>query len=145
MREEIYSALFTLLQQVTGVPTCSRHLLHWSDVAPAAQPALYLTAVGEGWERIHGLPPKRTLRARVWLYTYSSPDLATAPSTQINELLDAIEAALAPTEPSPVGLGMVQTLGGLAYHCWIVGNIETDEGLLGPQAVCVITIHIMIP
>lgn len=145
MREEIYQALFSLLQQVNGVPTCSRHLLHWSDVAPGAQPALYLTTVGEGFEQIHGLPPKRTLYARVWLYAYSSPDLDTAPSTQINELLDAIEAALAPTEPSPDGLGMVQTLGGLAYHCWIVGNIETDEGLLGPQAVCVITIHIMIP
>jgi hypothetical protein len=116
-----------------------------SDVAPASQPALYLTSAGEGVEQIHGLPPKRTLYARVWLYTYSSPDLGTAPSAQINQLLDAIETALAPTQPSPDGLGMVQTLGGLAYHCWIQGNIETDEGLLGPQGVCVIPIHIMVP
>jgi hypothetical protein len=145
VREEIYQALFSLLQQVTGAPTCSRHLLHWSDVAPAAQPALYLTTVGEGFERIHGLPPKRVLRARVWLYTCSSPNLATPPSTQINELLDAIEAALAPTEPSPDGLGMVQTLGGLVYHCWIEGNIETDEGYLGSQGVCVIPISILVP
>jgi len=145
MRENVYAALFALLQQATGIPTCSRRLLHWSDVPPASQPALFLTMVGETFGPIHGLPPKRTLKARIWLYTYSSPDLATAPSTQINELLDAIEAALTPVEPSPDGLGLVQTLGGLVYHCWIEGNIETDEGYLGPQGVCVIPISIMIP
>jgi hypothetical protein len=37
------------------------------------------------------------------------------------------------------------TLGGLVNYCRIEGDIETDEGLLGEQAVAIIPVSILVP
>jgi hypothetical protein len=55
------------------------------------------------------------------------------PAIALNQLVDAIELAL-----SPGPAFEEQTLGGLVSHCRIVGEIETDEGVLGDQAVAII-------
>jgi hypothetical protein len=54
--------------------------------------------------------------------------------------LDALEAALA---PSPVT--GIQTLGlpGMVRHVTISGKVETDEGVLGDQAVAIVPIEIL--
>jgi len=62
------------------------------------------------------------------------------PSVQINQILDELEAALAP----PPGPSFKQTLGGLVEHCWINGEIQTDEGTLGNQAVAIIPIRMLV-
>lgn len=93
----------------------------------------------ESVRRDPGLPPRWTLTADLFVYV-QAPDDATAPATVINPLLDAIEAALA---PDPVD--NLQTLGGLVAHCWIAGKIETDEGVLGGQAVAIVPIEILVP
>jgi len=58
--------------------------------------------------------------------------------TTLNNEVDAIVAAL-DREPAS---GM-QTLGGLVHDCRIAGDIETDEGRLGQQAVAIIPIEII--
>ncbi|HXP74621.1 MAG TPA: hypothetical protein VN823_10790 [Stellaceae bacterium] len=58
----------------------------------------------------------------------------------MNPLLDAIETALAPDLVTNV-----QSLGGLVAHCWIAGKVETDEGVLGGQAVAIVPIEILVP
>ncbi len=138
-REAIYAALFVKIQGAATFATSSRRLRHWSDVPAAEQPALFQIQKTETAKQRRGLPPEWTLAADVFLYAHAPDDL-TPPATVLNPLLDAIEAALA---PDPVSA--VQTLGGLASHCWIEGKIETDEGVLGGQAVAVIPILILAP
>jgi hypothetical protein len=136
MREEIFSALFSLVSSVPGIITSSRRLAHWSNVPPSAQPALYQTQKSQTGERITGLPTKWTFQADLYLYVNNTdPD---GPAVAMNNFLDAIQTAL---EPS--GAEGIQNLGGLVHTCFISGPIETDEGTLGDQAVAIIPVTII--
>jgi hypothetical protein len=138
IREPIYAALFALAAGATSFVTVSRRLRHWSDVGAAEQPALFMIQKSETAEERRPLPAK--WRASVDLYLYvQAPDELTSPATVLNPLLDAVETALA---PDPVG--HVQTLGGLVSHCWIAGRVQTDEGVLGGQAVAIVPIEILV-
>jgi hypothetical protein len=138
IREPIYAALFTLVAGAASFVTISRRLRHWSDIGAAEQPALFMIQKSENAEERRPLPVK--WRASVDLYLYvQAPDELTSPATVLNPLLDAVEAALA---PDPVG--HVQTLGGLVSHCWIAGRIQTDEGVLGGQAVAIVPVEILV-
>jgi hypothetical protein len=138
IREPIYAALFALVAGAASFVTISRRLRHWSDVGAAEQPALFMTQKSENAEERRPLPVK--WRASVDLYLYAqAADELTSPATILNPLLDAVEMALA---PDPVG--HVQTLGGLVSHCWIAGRIQTDEGVLGGQAVAIVPVEILV-
>ena len=139
-RETIQAALFQRLAAIPGFTTSSRRLKHWADVAPAEQPALFQVQKGESWTRKDGLPPARRLSVELFVYVNTAADPTVAPSQVMNPLIDAIEAALAP-DPGHV----TQTLGGLVEHAWIAGRIESDEGLLGDQAVAILPVEILVP
>lgn len=138
-REAIYGALLAKVSTAAGFVTASRRLRHWSDVAAAEQPALFQVQKTETVRRETGLPPKWSLGVDLFVYAHA-PDDATSATTAINPLLDAIEATLAPDPFSNM-----QTLGGLVAHCWIAGKVETDEGVLGGQAVAIVPIEILVP
>lgn len=138
-RETIYAALFAQLTGAASFLTQSRRLRHWSDVGSAEQPALFMVQKGETAHRVKGVPPKWTLTVDVFVYVHAPDDLSP-PATTLNPLIDAIDASLAPIDPSST-----QTLGGLVEHAWIAGKIETDEGVLGGQAVAIIPIEILVP
>lgn len=138
-REPIYAALFALLQKIEGVNTFSRRLMHWNDVGAAQQPAIYQVQKKELQKRVPKMPAKVTLQCEIYLYVNTGNDLVNVvPSTELNPLMDAIEAAI---EPYP---GERQTLGGLVYSCFIDGEIETDEGVLGPQAIAIVPVTIVV-
>lgn len=138
-RETIYAALFAKVSAAAAFKTTSRRLKHWDNVAAGDHPALFQVQKGEMPEQRRGLPPKWHLDADLYVYARSGADPAIAPAIELNALIDAIETALA---PSPV-TGF-QTLDGLVSHCWISGRIETDEGVLGDQAIAIIPIEILI-
>ncbi|MDB5361149.1 MAG: hypothetical protein JWO51_2446 [Rhodospirillales bacterium] len=139
-RETIQAALFQRLAAIPGFATSSRRLKHWTDVAPAEQPALFQVQKGESRTARTGQPPARRLSVELFIYVTTSADPAAAPAQIMNPLLDAIEAALAP-DPGR----LTQSLGGLVEHAWIAGRIVSDEGLLGDQAVAIVPIEILIP
>jgi len=141
-REPIYAALFARLAEAGGFRTASRRLRHWSDVAAVEQPALFLAQKSETAEQRGALPTKWSCDLDAYVYCHA-PDEATAATTILNPLLDAIEAALAPSGADVAT--NTQTLGGLAYQAAIVGKIETDEGTLGGQAVAIVPIRIIVP
>jgi hypothetical protein len=60
--------------------------------------------------------------------------------TLLNPLVDAVEAALMPAATTGV-----QDLGlpAMVQHAYIAGKIETDEGVLGDQAVAIIPVEIL--
>ena len=105
----------------------------------ANQPALFLVQKGEEIVTASRRPARRTLSAEIYLYARAE-DPAVAPATLLNPLLDAVEACFA---PDPVTGN--QTLGGLVAHAWIEGKVETDEGVLGEQAVAIVPVTILIP
>ena len=137
-REEIALALFAKLSAVPGFVTVSRKMKHWSDTPASEQPSLFVRQTGQVYEQNLGLPPRLILNFEVAVYAQSS-DPGDIPTSIQNALLDDVAAALAPDDFGTKAL----TLGGLCKHCWIDGNIETDEGLLGQQTVALIPIKVL--
>ena len=74
----------------------------------------------------------------VRLYVYVATKGAASPGEVLNPILDYIEAALA--DPFP---GQAQTLGGLVEYARIEGLIETSEGTLGDDEVCIIPVMVL--
>jgi hypothetical protein len=139
-REPIYAALFELIESAAAFVTAERRLRHWSDVAPAEQPALFQSQKSEvGAVKVLGAPTVWTLNVELYLYTHSSDPYQT-PVTLLNPLVDAVEAALAPAATTGV-----QDLGlpAMVQHAYIAGKIETDEGVLGDQAIAIIPVEIL--
>ena len=140
-REQIYSALFSLIQtacQGAGVVTVSRKLMHWTDISAQQQPAVFQIQKDEEPEQKWKVPTKWKLNVDLYVYVNTSANPNTAPSSLLNPIIDAIEAVLLPNEPNGP-----QTLGGLVSHAWISGKIETSEGVLGPQEVAIIPVEIL--
>ena len=139
-REPIYAALFGLIETAADFAVVDRRLRHWSDVSPAEQPALFMAQKTElASVKTLGAPTVWTLAVDLYVYVHSS-DPYLAPATVLNPLLDAVEAALAPS--ATTGL---QDLGlpAMVQHTYISGKIETDEGVLGDQAVAILPIEVL--
>lgn len=136
-REAIYSALFTRLSAIAGLKTKSRILKHWNDVPPEQRPALFVSQNSETPTTVTGEPQRWLLMVDV--YVYVQTDGSTPPGTELNPIIDAIEAAF-PLHP----ITGKHTLD-VADVEWarIEGMIQTDEGTLGNQAVCIIPIQIL--
>jgi hypothetical protein len=139
-REPTYAALFELIESAAAFVTAERRLRHWSDVAPAEQPALFQSQKSEtGAVKALGAPTVWTLNVELYLYAHSG-DPYQAPAAVLNPLVDAVEAALAPAATTGI-----QDLGlpAMVQHAYIAGRIETDEGVLGDQAVAIIPVEIL--
>jgi len=142
IREAIYSALWRLASTSAQFATANRRLRHWTDVAPAEQPALFMTQKRQRGATHQGgvnLPVVWTLYADFYIYVHSS-DPYLAPAMLINPLIDAIELVLAPDQ----GTG-VQDLGLplMVRHTRINGEVETAEGVLGDQEIAIIPVEIL--
>ena len=139
-REPIYAALFARVATSAPFVTTARRLRHWSDVAPAEQPALFMRQKSEtaaGAER--GTPTVWLLAAELYVYAHAS-DPYLAPATVLNPLVDAVEAALAPLAATGVqDLGLPD----MVRHAAIAGKIEITEGILRDQAVAIIPVDIL--
>ena len=140
MREQIITSLFNLALTATTFNTSGRRLQLWSKVA--SFPALFVQSTGTHYppREVRGLPPKRTITAELWVYTDVGKDPNANPEQGLNDIIDAIEAALAPNIVSGV-----QTLGGLVSHAWIEGNIEQFSGVLDGIAKAIIPVKNLIP
>lgn len=147
-REGITVALASLLENLPGVVTFSRRLRHWNDVDASEQPAIFLSNGNQSTKQdASGLPAQWSYDFKVHIYNYSE-DPIVAPSTALNNLLDALEGAL---KPVPTGMppgfpASMQVLGdttGRIRHAWISGPVETDEGVLGPQAIAIVPIEVL--
>jgi hypothetical protein len=139
-REPIYAALFSLLQSAYAWNTASRVLSHWSDVDRVQQPAMFMTQVGEQAIVSTREPTKWLLNVRVFIYAHSQTFDGDIPGQILNTLLDAITTKMKPA----VAAIDTQTLGGLVHYARIEGNIETDEGYLGEQALAIIPITMLV-
>src|SRR4051812_4667554 len=156
VRETIYAALWELGASAAQFTSANRRLRHWADVAATEQPALFMSEKG-GQAAIKklGAPIVWTLYAEFYVYAHSS-DFYLAPAAILNPLLDALEAALAPSPTTGIqNLGLPPSLGRKAgnhtirsssqmvQHAYIAGKLQTDEGVLGDQAIAIVPIEIL--
>lgn len=141
-REQIYSALFTALQTSLGTrfATISRRWRMPEQVSPESRPALFQVQTGERAKtNANGEPIIWIATVDLVIYTQGSGDEQTVPSQELNDLLDALEAALA---PSPNSDGK-QTLGGKVSHCRLQGSARIVENVNGTAAMAVLPAEIL--
>ena len=134
-REEIYSALFAKFSGLTSTfNTISRRLVHFNDVPPNSQPALFVTQANQvATIDVRGLT-KWLLMAE--LYIYVRTDGKQVPGTVFNTLLDTIQDALVFDDIINAKL----TLGGLVEFCRIEGEVQVHEGGIGDQSILIVPV-----
>jgi hypothetical protein len=134
-REQVYTTLFYLVGNAAGFETTTRRVKEYNAVDQATQPALLQMQLGETWNNAE--PPQAVgLKAKLFLYCEDN-DPGAVLSTQINNLIDAVIAALAP------GAGEDhQTLMGLVANVAIAGEVTIAEGLSG-QSEATIPLEIL--
>ena len=151
-REALFDALYQRLVGIGGFMYTSRQFKTYDDLEASPQPALIMTKGSESVENVRGFPPKWTLGGTIYLYCRNDQDPHVAPSVQLNQLITLVEGAFERTatesaipnaqyQDSPSDF--LTTLNGRCSHCWITGTIQTDEGMLGQQAVAVIPFEIV--
>ncbi|MFX8844664.1 hypothetical protein ABTM93_19560, partial [Acinetobacter baumannii] len=82
----------------------------------------------------------RHMLADLYLYNDIGDDPNAIPSTPINQMLDALDVALKPTDPS-----QRLTLNGLVEYVLIEGQIERAMGELTGKAVAAVPLKIVLP
>ena len=138
-REAVFAALFARLQAVAGLTTVSRKMRAINELRPEEFNAAFQLQ-GPQHASFKGDVPTKTVLSAMWaIYTFTD-DQTVAPSTALNNLVDACCAVLAPS----VGFDR-QTLGGLVELVAVDGEIEVYEGLLGSQAAALIPIKLLLP
>jgi hypothetical protein len=125
----------------TGLVTSSRRLLHWNDVAPADQPAMFLVKKSERNDKIRGIQDKWTFFYELYIYVNTTNDPTVIPSSLMNPILDQVDNMFSPNDLQDFAV----TLGGLVSHVAINGEIITDEGVLGDQAISIVPIEVLVP
>lgn len=125
----------------TGIITASRRLSHWNDVMPADQPAMYLVKKSEKNEKKRGVPDKWIFNFELYVYVNTTNDPNVIPTSLMNPILDEITNMFAPDDLANDAL----TLGGLVSHVAVNGELITDEGVLGDQAITIVPIEILVP
>jgi hypothetical protein len=143
-REQVYQALFTLLNDALGpagsTPTfqaCSRRIVQLDGTPPANLPALYQSQVDEPRQPVKGIPALRIFKAELTVYVDFGEGTDAVPSTNMNALVTAIENTLL---PNPVSA--FQQLG-VPVSSVLIGSIKYWEGVLGVLMVAVIPVEIV--
>ncbi len=148
-RELIYSTLWTKVSTAVAADfiTIQRRLRHYADVTPAEQPAIFMAETsgyaghlaGTRQDYATNAPVVWTLLADFYVYIFVT-DVTIAPGSLLNPRIDAIEASL---QPKAADNGF-QTLGlpRMVRHARLQGKLQTDEGVLGNQALAIIPVEI---
>jgi len=144
-REQIMTALFTLLSGAYAFQTASRRPVTEANLPSTQMPALFLLDDDEEHKRSDQITPAvRTFTAHAWIFTAAGQDPSVIPVTILNTILDAIDP-ITDGVLAPNALTNRQTLGGLVYDCWIEGKIIKDPGVISGLGFAHIPINIVVP
>jgi hypothetical protein len=139
-REVISTALLSTLKGAYAWKTTGRRVVLWDKVPLSQRPALFLAETLPEQYSWTALPnARRTLGYRLFIYTDAkSPTVIGA--QQINEILDALDAALMP----PPGF-QTQTLGQVCQNCRIKEVPHKNPGDLTGDGILVVDIEVFVP
>jgi hypothetical protein len=143
-REQISVAFFDLVGGAVGFTATSRRFVHWDQVNETQMPFLTMLKTGEVRGRQSEGLPTLTINAHVLIYMSAGLDPEDVHDTAMNALLDAVDAAVAPSGADALA-GNRQTLGGLVSHCYPLGPVFIDTGDIDGKAVAAIPFQILVP
>lgn len=143
-REQITAAFFSLIEGATTFKASSRRFIHWDQVNDTQMPYLTMIKTGERRNRQDEGLPSLVIDLRVLIYTSAGDDPNDVPDTAMNALLDAVDAAVAPSGADAIN-GNKQTLGGLVSHCYAFGPVFVDTGDIDGKGVAAIPFQIVAP
>jgi len=143
-REQISAAFFALVAGAAGFSATSRRFVHWDQVNETPMPFLTMLKTGEVHGRQNEGLPTLIVNAHVFIYMSAGIDPENTPDTAMNTLLDALDAAVAPSGADALN-GNKQTLGGLVSHCYPLGPVFIDTGDIDGKAVAAIPFQIVVP
>jgi len=132
------TALFNLVSGSASFVTASRRLQLWSSLSPADKPAIFQYERDDTYTNGKQYLPIVEMNVDLYIYTAPGMDSGITPISILNPLIDAVDAALAPSIVTKR-----QTLGGLVSHVWIDGKIMKDPGDLDGDGIAVIPIKIL--
>jgi len=141
-REQVAVALFAQLQTAgSAFVTYSRRPALWPNTV--ALPALYMGQTSEGltYSGDNTALYKNVLYFQITIYINAGLDPNTNPDTPLNNLLDAIDAALAPPPTNPTE----QTLGDLVSYARREGDVIRAPGYLDGQGGAFFKIKVLVP
>lgn len=152
-RELIAEALLARLTTVTWISTVdgqakafleiSRRVKLWDDTQQ--KPSLFLSAGRETIDRGPRQLRSLTLNYSAIIYHDVGRDLGAIPAKENNTIIDAIEAALAPSMYDQ-GFPDYNTLGSLVHSCSVLGSIQNGvPGDIDGQAMIIVPIVIIVP
>ena len=142
-REAAFSALFSAVTAAYPWGLSSRRMRLWNETPAAMRPALFQLEAGpESYQWGAPAVPRRTLEAKLFLY-FDARDPLTPGATAINNALDAVDAALAPSGVD-IASGR-QTLGGAVHDCKINGVPVRDTGDLDGDGLAVVSVRLILP
>jgi len=156
-REAVFLALFALTDGVSfdvnpgGTPnlktfvTRTRRIALFTDVPSQNQPWFGQAEHNETSSQKTNLPYKREWTAKWVVYHRAADQPDVVPSTWNNQIVTALEEAMAPKLGDRGFLDKRNTLSGLVHHCFIDGEIFKDPGDIDNQAMIVVPIKILVP
>jgi hypothetical protein len=141
-RDAAYAALFALVTPAYAwSSTPSRRVQLWDKVGIDQRPALFQYEGGEDTYEWIGSLVKRTINARLFVYTDAKDDSVNG-STALNTIVDAIEALIHPPMGDN-GSGLM-TLGGLVDQARIT-KADRTPGDLDGDGIAIIDVEIILP
>lgn len=148
-RKAIAAALLAQLTAGGQFVATGRRLRAPEQGASAGKPGLFLIKPKEryaydGGERERGVPPVRTLQFLAVIYTDVGNDETAMPADVIDDLLDAIDSALAPSLLDQMQNGARQTLGGLVYDARAEGDADLAPGDVQGKGTTVVPIKVIL-
>lgn len=154
MSEAIYAALRERMDLVTWTRadnsehqfvTKGRRIVMFDQVLPEQQAWCGQAEYGEQEEQTSGMPYKSVLEAHWLVYQCVARDPKAEATIENNLIIEGVKRALAAI-PSDVGFYEKRnTLGNLAYKCFINGRIFKDPGDIDGQGLILIPIRILVP
>ncbi len=146
-REQVAAALYAKVDAsvdaVVGLVTSDRRLRHYDAVDPSQMPALFQVQKPESQERgALGLPAKRTMHFEFWMYTADPQADGVVPATQLNNMVEAVETALAPDPlTGKLILGVVEVA-----SARIDGNVEYYENVTNDgKSIACVPVAVLLP
>jgi hypothetical protein len=141
-REAATQAVLNLLVATNAFVTTGRRNRDPETIPAKETPALFVLNRSESIRRPSpSLPPIRTLHMQIVVYVDDGGDETVIPSQTIHGLLETIDAAFAPDDPTSQRC----TLGGAVFSAIIEGETIEAPGDMSGRGLAIVPLDVILP
>lgn len=145
-RKAIAAALLAQLTNGQSYANTGRRDRAPEQAASPGAPGLILVKPDENYkyDSGYGVPPVRDLHFFAVIYTDVGNVQNAVPADVIDDLMDAVDAALAPTILDQMNNNGRQSLGGLVDDCRVDGKVEFAPGDVQGKGTTIVPITVVL-